>query len=187
MLRETTATGYQKAQGLAFSYARLQKCRWSKCKKKRYCVEKCGEKGRHKAVVDLRRRPPSPSTFSIYGFKNKMCRQSCRRYYVKRKCRRSKECGWSSSQNHISRSHVSSLGQRPAVPRYTDRFLFLEREAVRAVLQVWHHRQIARHASSINASSPASLHSLECFVSFFTPAIRPAHRLSDGVRNVYPL
>lgn len=40
------------------------------------------------------------------------------------------------------------------------------------------------HASSISASSPASLHSLECLVNLFTPAIRPAHRLSDGVRNV---
>lgn len=40
------------------------------------------------------------------------------------------------------------------------------------------------HASSIKASSPASLHSRECFVIRFTPATLPAHRLSAGVRNV---
>jgi hypothetical protein len=40
------------------------------------------------------------------------------------------------------------------------------------------------HASSINASSPASLHSLDCVVNLLTPATRPAHRLSAGVRKV---
>lgn len=43
------------------------------------------------------------------------------------------------------------------------------------------------HASSMRASSPASLHSREYLVKRFTPLTRPAHRLSAGVRNVYPL
>lgn len=42
----------------------------------------------------------------------------------------------------------------------------------------------AAQVSSINASSPASLHSLECFVNRLTPAMRPAQRLSAGVRKV---
>ena len=45
---------------------------------------------------------------------------------------------------------------------------------------------IVHHASSIRASSPASLQSLDCFVNLFTPDTLPAQRLSEGVRNVYP-
>lgn len=40
------------------------------------------------------------------------------------------------------------------------------------------------HASSMSASSPASLQSRLCFVSRLTPATRPAQRLSAGVRKV---
>lgn len=41
--------------------------------------------------------------------------------------------------------------------------------------------------SSISAvSSPTSLHSLLLSASFLMPAIRSAHKLSTGVRNVYP-
>lgn len=39
----------------------------------------------------------------------------------------------------------------------------------------------------MSASSPASRQSRDCLVNLFTPVTLPAHKLSAGLRNVYPL